>query len=67
MIVVKQDLIDTMPKKCRHCLYSDSDPFKGVVWCKLLSSEHFIKYYLQPEYCGFDNEDRPKECPLVEV
>lgn len=68
MIVVKQDLIDTIPKNCLRCQYSESEPFKSGIYCKLLSAEHFIgKYYLQAEYCEYDCESRPEECPLIEV
>lgn len=67
MIVVKQDLIDTIPKNCLRCSFSESDSFKAGIYCKLLSAEHFMTYYLQDEYCEYDCENRPEECPLLEV
>ncbi len=67
MIVVKQDLIDALPKNCLCCSYSDSEPFKAGVYCKLLNFDCDRKYYLQDEYCEYDCENRPEECPLIEV
>lgn len=51
MIVVKQDLIDTIPKNCRCCSYSDFEPFGAGVYCKVLNFYYDRKYYLQDEYC----------------
>lgn len=67
MIVVKQDLIDALPKNCLCCSYSDSEPFKAGIYCKLLNFDCDRKYYLQDEYCKYDCENRPEECPLIEV
>lgn len=67
MIVVKQELIDTLPKNCRCCSYSDFEPFQEGVYCKLLNLDCYRKYYLQDEYCKYDCENRPEECPLIEV
>lgn len=67
MIVVKQDLIDALPKNCLCCSYSDSEPFKAGIYCKLLNFDCDRKYYLQDEYCGYDSDNRPEECPLIEV
>lgn len=67
MIVVKQDLIDVLPKNCCCCSYSDFEPFKEGVYCKLLNFDYDRKYYLQDEYCGYDCDNRPEECPLIEV
>lgn len=67
MIVVKQDLIDALPKNCLYCSYSDSEPFKAGIYCKLLNFDCDRKYYLQDEYCEYDCENRPEECPLIEV
>lgn len=66
MIVVKQELIDTLPKNC-CCSYSDFEPFQEGVYCKLLNFDYDRKYYLQYEYCECDCENRPEECPLIEV
>lgn len=67
MIVVKQDLIDTIPKCCINCPFSESEHFKAGIYCKLLNFDYDRKYYLQDEYCECDYENRPEECPLIEV
>lgn len=67
MIVVKQDLIDTIPKCCINCQFSESEDFGEWWYCKLVSILHLRKYCLESKCCNCDVEERSEECPLVVI